>query len=82
MNADFLSDVAMVLIPGKYAVLADVEEEWVTPLDRRMEDLGGVVFRTVKTHIEEERRARDNAALRAQIEQLKAECAKALSDRK
>ena len=29
----FLSDVSAALIPGKFAVLADVDEEWVTPVD-------------------------------------------------
>jgi len=82
LDTDFVSDVASALIPGTYAVLADVDEEWVTPLDKRMEDLGGVVFRTVKSDIRAERLARETAARRAEIDQLKAEHAKARSDRK
>jgi len=82
LDSDFVSDVASALTPGTYAVLADIDEEWITPLDKRMEDLGGVVFRTVKTNIREERLARETAARRAEIDQLKAEYAKARSDRK
>ena len=69
-------------IPGKFAVLADVDEEWVTPVDTRMETLGGGVFCTLKSAAVEERRAREAAARRAEIDQLKAEHAKARSDQK
>ena len=48
VDEDFLDDVSTALIPGKCAVVADVSEEWVTPVDTRMEALGGVVFRTAK----------------------------------
>jgi uncharacterized membrane protein len=82
VDGDFLSDVTSALIPGTHAILADLEEEWVTPLDKRMESLGGVVFRTFKADIREERLARENAAARAELDQLKAEHAKAQSDRK
>jgi uncharacterized membrane protein len=82
VDADFLSDVSTALTPGKCAVLADLDEEWVTPLDTRMEALGGVVYRTIKSAVEDDRRARETAARRAEIDQLKAEHAKARSDRK
>ena len=82
VDTDFLTDVSTALTPGKYAVLADVDEEWVTPVDTRMEALGGVVFRTLKSAAEDERRAREAAARRAELDQLKAEHAKARSDRK
>ncbi|MGA2841551.1 MAG: hypothetical protein ABSG18_15475 [Steroidobacteraceae bacterium] len=45
VDTDFLTDVATALTPGKYAVVADVDEDWVTPVDTRMEAVGGVVFR-------------------------------------
>jgi len=82
VDEDFLSDVSTALIPGKYAVVADVDEEWVTPVDTRMEALGGVVFRTIKSAAEDERRAREVAARRSELDQLKAEHAKARSDLK
>jgi hypothetical protein len=63
-------------------VLADLDEEWITPLDTRMEGLGGIVYRTMKTAFEDDRHAREIAARRAEIDQLKAEHAKAHSDRK
>lgn len=82
VDSDFLTEVTSALTPNHYAVLADVEEEWVTPLDKRMEDLGGVVFRALKVDIEDARRARETAARQAELEQLKAEYAKARGEQK
>src|SRR5262249_49579078 len=55
---DFIADVSKELLPNRYAVLAEVDEEWTTPLDERMEAIGGIVFRRalsdVKTAIHNE----------------------------
>lgn len=82
VNADFLDDVSAVLTPGKCAVVSDVSEEWVTPVDSRMEALGGVVFRSPKTTVEDDQRARDVAEIKAEIAQLKAEHTQERADRK
>jgi uncharacterized membrane protein len=82
VDVDFLDEVSATLAPGKCAVIADVSEEWETPVDTRMEALGGNVLRRAKSSFEDEQRAKDVAALRAEIDQLKAEHAKAQADRK
>jgi uncharacterized membrane protein len=82
VNTDFLSDVSAALTPGKCAVVADVSEEWVTPVDTRREAVGGVVFRSLKSAIEDDLRARDVAELKQEIAQLKAEHAQAQAERK
>jgi len=82
VDAEFLDDVSTGLTPGRCAVIADVSEEWITPVDIRMEALGGTVFRTARRIVEDDQRARDVAALRADIDQLKAEHARARADRK
>ena len=82
VDADFLSDVSAALVPGKYAVVADVSEEWVTPVDTRMEALDGVVFRRARKDVQDDQAARDVAAMREEIDQLKAEQAQARADRK
>jgi uncharacterized membrane protein len=46
VNTDFGSDAAAALSPGKCAVVADVSEEWVTPVDTAMEAAAGTVFRS------------------------------------
>lgn len=82
VNVDFLEDVSSMLKPGKFAVLADVSEEWITPVDTRMEALGGFVLRTEREHFEEERRIKELTALKAEIAQLKAEQAQARAEHK
>jgi len=82
VDTDFLDSAAAALKPGKYAVVVDLSEEWVTPVDTRMEALGGTVLRTPRRAFESEQRAKDIAARRAEIAQLKAEYAKAQADRK
>jgi uncharacterized membrane protein len=54
VNSHFVNDVAAVLKPGKFAMVADVNEEHVPSIDSRMEAMGGAVFRTEKQHFEEE----------------------------
>ena len=45
VGSDFLNEVSLNLLPGKTAVVAEIDEVWVTPLDTRIEALGGKVFR-------------------------------------
>lgn len=82
VNAEFVDDVAATLTPGKCAVLADISEEWITPVDTRMEVLGGTVFRAARKDIEHDQTSRDMTVLRIEIEQLRAEHAVARADRK
>lgn len=81
LTDEFVNDIKTVLTPGKVAVVADVDEDWVTPLDTRMEEIGGLVFRRQTTLVQTTQDDRDAAAHRAEMEQLKAERAQARSDR-
>jgi uncharacterized membrane protein len=78
---EFVNDVTTTLTRGKAALVADISEERVTPLDTRMEQIGGVVFRRARTLVQDTQDDRDAAAHRAEMEQLKAERAQARSDR-
>jgi len=82
IEAGFLADVSTTLAPGKYALLAEIDEDRVTPVDTRMEALGGIVHRTPKETVEEDHWSREVATARAQLAQLKAEQAQARADRK
>lgn len=73
VNMDFLDEVSKYLSPGKMAVVAEVDEEWVTPLDTRMEALGGVVFRRVRGEFIDDQIERESAAANAEIAALQAE---------
>jgi uncharacterized membrane protein len=73
VGADFLDEVAQYLQPGKAAVVAEVEEQWVIPVDSRMEDLGGTVFRRSRYDVIDMQMEREIAALDAEVDQLQAE---------
>src|SRR5260370_3566156 len=45
IGEDFLDDVTKVLKPNKFALVAEVEEDWVAPVDSRMEAIGGPLFK-------------------------------------
>ncbi len=78
---EFLDDVNTVMTPGKFAVVADISEDRMTPLDVRMEAIGGVVFRRARAEVKQMQHDRDVAAHRAEMDQLKAERALAKSER-
>ena len=82
ISAEFVDEVSSKLTPGKYAVVADITEEWVTPLDVKMENLGGQVFRTAKLDVETEQVNRSIAAYDREIAQLEKEQKEAADDRK
>ena len=73
VSEDYLSDVGKSLQPGKAAVVAEVWEEWMLPVDTKMEALRGVVFRTTRMDVADEQIEKDNAALEADLAELEAE---------
>ena len=73
VGEDFLTDVEKSLQPGKAAVVAEVWEEWTTPIDSRMEALGGVVFRRTRGDFLDAQIERDAAAIRADLAELETE---------
>ena len=79
---DFIDDVSKELLPNRYALLAEVDEEWATPLDERMEAIGGTVFRRALSDVKKAIHDEHHDAMKAEIAQLKAEQGKARADRK
>src|SRR5215467_11160130 len=82
IGADFIDDVAKVLMPNRVAVIAEIDEEWTTPVDTRMEAIGGTIFRRALSEVKETIHDENVAAMKADLAQLKAEHAKAQADRK
>jgi hypothetical protein len=80
LTDEFVDDVGRALTPDKAAVVADIAEEWLAPLDTRMEGIGGVVFRRTLTVEKATQEDRDAAAHRADIEDLKVQRAQARTD--
>jgi uncharacterized membrane protein len=82
IDTGIVDEVSRVLTPGKTAILAEVEETWVTPVDTRLGQLGGLVFRRLRSEAVEDQLARDAAAHDAELKQLKEEWAQANADAK
>jgi len=82
VGSDFINDVQNALTPKKSAVVAEIEEDWTTPVDTRMEAAGGTVYRRALSEVQDKVNEEDVAAMKADLAQLKAEHAKAQADRK
>jgi len=82
IGEDFIDDVTKMLTPNKVAVVAEIEEDWTTPLDTRMEAIGGTVFRRALSDVKHTLHDENVAAMKADLAQMKAEHAKAHADRK
>jgi uncharacterized membrane protein len=82
ISDDFVDDVSKVLLPNRVALVAEIDEAWTTPVDTRMEAIGGTVFRRALSDVEDTVKDEDVAAIKADMAQMKAEHAQARADRK
>jgi len=82
LGADFIEEVAEVLLPWRIAVIGEIAEGWTTPVDAAMEAIGGVVLRRALSQVKNTVDVEDVSAIRADMAQLKAEQTKVHTDRK
>jgi|SRR5579864_6469424 len=82
IGEDFIDDVTKVLLPNRVAVVAEIEEDWTTPVDTHMEPIGGIVFRRALSDVKQTIHEENVNAMKADLAQMKAEYAKAHADRK
>ena len=82
IGEDFIDDVKQQLQPNKFVVVAEIQEDWTTPVDTRMEAIGGKVFRRALSEVEDTVNDEDTAAMKADMAQMQAEHAKASAGRK
>ena len=77
VGLDFVEEARERLLPGTVAVVAEIEEEWVIPVDLALEALGGHVFRRTRGAAAEAQFDHDFTAIRAEIKELETETAQA-----
>ena len=82
VGSDFMEDVEKELVPGKVALVAEVEEEEIIPTDEAMEALGGRVLRRSLRELKRTENEQDIATIKAEIAQSKIEHATARAERK
>ena len=73
VNMEFVDEVSVSLTPGKAAVVADLDETWVTPVDTRLGALGGTTFRRFRGEAIDAELIRETESTRTELEQLQAE---------
>ena len=81
VSKEFLDSFSGALSAGKTAVLAEVSEEWVTPLDTRMAALGGTVMREPRNDFIEYDIHRRIEAQKAELAQRREERAAAKAEK-
>ena len=82
VGTDFVDEVSKELKPGKFALVAEVNEDWTRWVDLRMAELGGVAYRETLSEVRQGANSADAAIMKADLALLKAEHAKANADRK
>jgi uncharacterized membrane protein len=82
VGKDFVNEVAHALVPGKTALVADIDEESTEAVDARMEALGGQVFRRALTDVADSAYEHEADAIEADLAQAEAEYAASRADRK
>jgi len=73
VNADFLDEVSEVLIPGKSALVAEIDEDWVTPVDTKIKNLGGSIFRRSRSMVIEDQIAAESEAFSKELKEIREE---------
>jgi len=82
VGADFVDEVSQQLTPGKFALVAAIDEDWTFSVDKRMDSLGGVVYRRALSEAREAVNTEAVTAMKADLAQMKTERAQARADRK
>lgn len=77
VGLDFIEAATQQLQPGKVALVAEIEEEWVIPVDLALEAAGGQVFRRTRTEVAEAQFDHDIAAFKLEIKELESEASHA-----
>ena len=80
VDVTFLDDVSKTLTSGKFAVLAEIEESWTTPVDTRLHKLDGIVFRRLRGEVVADQLMRESAAFEADLKSLNDDLKQAVAE--
>lgn len=73
VSDEFIDAVRRELLPGNFALMAEISEEWTAPIDMRMDVLGGIVIREAREEFAEELLERRVNVCRQELAERKAE---------
>ncbi len=72
-RSDFIEAISGKVAPGKAAVIAEIGEDWIAPLDMRMQALGGEVIRQWRSDFEDEQIEKLVKERQAELAEVKSE---------
>ena len=81
VSDEFLERLEQNLSAGRFAVITEISEDWVAPLDARMAELGGTVVREEREPFAEELLERRMSARRATLARHRTERERARAER-
>lgn len=70
VDANFVDDVSLDLTPGKFAIVAEIQESWQTPLNVAIKDTGGTLHRKPRIEVMEDQIEREIEATQAEWKEL------------
>lgn len=79
VNVEFAEEVAGKLTNGKTALIAEINETWTVPVDTRLDELDGIVFRRLRYEVEDDQLQRESEALAAEYKEWKNETKDAIN---
>ena len=79
VSDEFIETVTRELAPGTFAVIAEVSEDWMTPIDVKMEALGGRVVREYRDEFVDDMLAKRADAAKSDLARRKAELSGAIA---
>ncbi len=82
MTYDFVDKLSEELTPGKFALIAVIDEEWTKWTDLRMQELGGTLYRYTLSEVKQTEKSVHLGQMKADLALLKAELAQAKADAK
>jgi len=82
VDYNFVEQVHEAMLPGKFAVVADIEETWATPVDLTIAEIGGIVFRRLRHEIVEDQLAREHDEFEEELKEIKREIATSTGEAK
>jgi len=82
VDVEFIDDVSKVLLPNTIAILANIEEEWMSPIDTKMTENNGIVFRKLRQDIEYLQMEKEMQETEEEIARLERELQESVDDTK
>lgn len=73
IDAGVVDTISVELEPGKSCLVASVDEVWTIPLDEKMKELGGKVYRKPRIDVVDDQIAAEMAELDRELDELDAE---------